>query len=432
MLLGYDSIVSNIGIVGTGYVGLVSAVCFADLGHKVFGYDLNTQKIAKLKTGESPIYEENLNELLKKGLESNNLTFTDLISDLSNCEYVFLCVPTPQDQDGSADLSFVLKAVKDLRTVLAKNSTLVTKSTVPVKSWEQVSQALDRTDVAIVSNPEFLREGTAVKDFFNPDRIVTGCQDRDKAKSVADLYQMPQAETLITDNTTAELIKYASNSFLALKLSFVNDVSALCEKVGANSLEVLKGMGLDSRIGARFTTPGPGWGGSCFPKDVQALIVTSETAAVPMPLLSAAWESNERAHRRFVDLASEFLDGSLVEKTIAVWGLAFKAFTDDVRESPSLAIIDRLTGRGAKVIAYDPEVKNLDLDQKKIKVVNSIIDTVKSADLILVLTEWPEFSNIEPSEIVANSSVKKIIDARGVLSRKDWEASGFKFWGLRD
>jgi len=432
MLLGYDSIVSNIGIVGTGYVGLVSAVCFADLGHKVFGYDLNSQKIATLKKGESTIYEENLKELLVKGLQSSDLTFTDSIKDLINCEYIFLCVPTPQDQDGSADLSFVLSAVKSLKSILAKNSTLVTKSTVPVKSWEQVSQALDRTDVAIVSNPEFLREGTAVHDFFNPDRIVTGCQDRKKAKLVADLYKMPEVETLITDNTTAELIKYASNSFLALKLSFVNDVSALCEKVGANSLEVLKGMGLDSRIGARFTTPGPGWGGSCFPKDVQALIVTSETAAVPMPLLSAARESNERAHRRFVDLASEFLDGSLVEKTIAVWGLAFKAFTDDVRESPSLAIIDRLTGRGAKVVAYDPEVKNLDMDQKKIKVVNNIIDTVKSADLILVLTEWPEFSNIDPSEITASSSVKKIIDARGVLSRKHWEASGFKFWGLRD
>jgi UDPglucose 6-dehydrogenase len=295
-----------------------------------------------------------------------------------------------------------------------------------------VSHALNRIDVAIVSNPEFLREGTAVKDFFNPDRIVTGCQDRDKAKQVADLYKMPEVETLITDNTTAELIKYASNSFLALKLSYVNDVSTLCEKVGANSLEVLKGMGLDNRIGAKFTTPGPGWGGSCFPKDVQALIVTSETAAVPMPLLSAAWESNERAHRRFVDLASEFLDGSLVEKTIAVWGLAFKAYTDDVRESPALAIIDRLTGRGARVIAYDPEVQNLGKDQKKVEVVNKLIETVHSADLILVLTEWPEFSNIEPSEITASSSVKKIIDARGILSKKIWEEAGFKFWGLRD
>lgn len=428
----YDSIVSNIGIVGTGYVGLVSAVCFANLGHRVVGYDVDSDKIAMLSKGESPIYEENLSTLLNEGLDSTNLSFTNSINDLADTEYVFLCVPTPQDQDGSADLSFVLTAVVDLKMVLAKNSILVTKSTVPVKSWEQVSQALGRKDVAIVSNPEFLREGTAVKDFFNPDRIVTGCQNRDKAELVADLYKMSGVETLITDNTTAELVKYASNSFLALKLSFVNDVSALCEKVGANSLEVLKGMGLDSRIGARFTTPGPGWGGSCFPKDVQALMVTSETASVPMPLLSAAWESNERAHRRFVDLASEFLDGSLVGKTIAVWGLAFKAFTDDVRESPALAIIDRLTGRGAKVIAYDPEVKNLDIDQKKIKVVDNLMQTIKSADLILILTEWPEFSNVEPNKITANSSVKKIIDARGILSRKNWEESGFKFWGLKE
>jgi UDPglucose 6-dehydrogenase len=424
--------VSKIGIVGTGYVGLVSAVCFAELDHEVIGYDVDEKKIESLRSAKSTIYEEGLSELLSRGIKSAKLKFTNHIQDLAECEFIFLCVPTPQDQDGSADLSFVINAVKELSSVIAKGCYLVTKSTVPVKSWKQVATALNRSDVSIVSNPEFLREGTAVKDFFSPDRIVTGCEDHTKAKSVADLYRMPQVETLITDNTTAELIKYASNSFLALKLSFVNDISALCEKVGANSLEVLKGMGLDTRIGNKFTTPGPGWGGSCFPKDVQALIVTSEAASVPMPLLIAAWESNERAHRRFVDLASEYLNGSLVEKTIAIWGLAFKAFTDDVRESPSLAIIDRLTGRGAKVIAYDPEVSKTGIDHKNIKVVDNVMETVKSADLIIVLTEWPEFSSIKPSEIAANFSVNKIIDTRGILSRKNWEASGFKFWGLKD
>ena len=422
---------SRIGIVGTGYVGLVSSVCFAELDHEVIGYDVDEKKIESLRSAKSTIYEEGLAELLLKGIKSSKLKFTNHVKDLAECEFIFLCVPTPQDQDGSADLSFVINAVKELSNVIAQGCYLVTKSTVPVKSWKQVATALNRSDVSIVSNPEFLREGTAVSDFFNPDRIVTGCEDRTKAKSVAELYKMPQVETLITDNTTAELIKYASNSFLALKLSFVNDISALCEKVGANSLEVLKGMGLDTRIGNKFTTPGPGWGGSCFPKDVQALLVTSESAAVPMPLLSAAWESNERTHRRFVELASEFLDGSLVEKQIAVWGLSFKAFTDDVRESPALAIIDRLLGRGATVSAYDPEVKSLPkYDQIDVK--ENIYQTLESADLIMVLTEWPEFSEIDPNALISKSGVKKIIDSRGILSRSTWESAGFRFWGLKD
>lgn len=421
---------AKIGIVGTGYVGLVSAVCFAKLGHEVIGVDSDKEKISKLSAGKSPIFEKGLTELLNDGLKSRFLTFSTSLDILKKSEFVFLCVPTPQDQDGSADLSFVLKATADLKEILAKDSCLITKSTVPVKSWRQIAETLMRDDVAIVSNPEFLREGTAIEDFFNPDRIVTGGVDRNRAKAVANLYQLPLVETLITDNTTAELIKYASNSFLALKLSFVNDIAALCEKVEADPLEVLRGMGMDKRIGDKFITPGPGWGGSCFPKDVRALMMTSEAAAVPMPLLSAAWESNERAHRRFVELASDFLGGSLVGKKIAVWGLAFKAFTDDVRESPAVAIIDRLLGRGAEVIAYDPEVKMIN-QNLKIRIVENLFQTVKDADLILVLTEWPEFSLIAPEEIAKIFVSKKIIDTRGVLSKQKWEDAGFDIWGLK-
>ena len=422
---------ANIGIVGTGYVGLVSAVCFAKLGHQVTGIDLDEAKISKLLVGESPIYEEGLSELLKEGLKSKALTFSTSLETLSESEFVFLCVPTPQDQDGSADLSYVLKATSDLKEILAEDTCLVTKSTVPVKSWKQIAETLMRDDVHIVSNPEFLREGTAVADFFSPDRIVTGCVNIEKAEAVAKLYKLPLVETLLTDNTTAELIKYASNSFLALKLSFVNDIAALCEKVEADPLEVLRGMGLDKRIGDRFTTPGPGWGGSCFPKDVRALMMTSEAAAVPMPLLSAAWESNERAHRRFVELASDSLSGSLVGKKIAVWGLTFKAFTDDVRESPALAIIDRLVGRGAEVIAYDPEVKKLNNDLR-LKVVSELFETLIDIDLIMVLTEWPEFSAVNPQSVREISNAKMVIDSRGVLSREKWENEGFKFWGIKN
>lgn len=421
---------AKIGVVGTGYVGLVSAVCFAKIGHQVIGYDLDSKKVDLLKSGISPIFEHGLNDLLVETLGKGNIKFTNTLSHLSGCSFVFLCVPTPQDQDGSADLSYVLNAVSSLRQILAPNSCLITKSTVPVKSWKLIEETLNREDVHIVSNPEFLREGTAVSDFFNPDRIVVGCKNSLKAKEVADLYSSENVEIVITDNTTAELIKYASNSFLALKLSYVNDISALCEKVEADALEVLRGMGLDRRIGEKFTTPGPGWGGSCFPKDVRALMMTAETAATPMPLLSAAWESNERAHRRVVDLASEFLHGNLVGRKIAVWGLAFKAHTDDVRESPALAIIDRLIGRGAEVIAYDPQVKRLD-GKSKIKIVENLQDSFKNTELLLVLTEWPEFSNFDPKSITSEMVQKKVIDTRGVLSKKIWEDSGFKFWGLR-
>lgn len=421
---------AKIGIVGTGYVGLVSAVCFAKLGHSVNAYDLDEEKIGLLKSSVSPIYEEGLTELLVQMLDNNYLRFTSRLVDLADSEFVFLCVPTPQDQDGSADLSYVLSAAVLLKDILPLQSCLITKSTVPVKSWKLIEETLERNDVYIVSNPEFLREGSAISDFFNPDRIVVGCKNFKKAKEVADLYKNFDAQTLITDNTTAELIKYASNSFLALKLSYVNDIAALCEKVEADTLEVLRGMGLDKRIGENFTTPGPGWGGSCFPKDVRALMMTSEAASTPIPLLSAAWESNERAHRRFVEIANDFLGGSLVGKKIAIWGLAFKAFTDDVRESPSLAIIDRLVGRGASVIAYDPKVKNLE-KYTKIKLVDSLHETVEDSDLIMVLTEWPEFAAVDPTVLREKCNTKKIIDGRGILSTKQWRDAGFEIWGIR-
>ena len=419
-----------IGIVGTGYVGLVSAVCFAKLGHRVIGYDIDSQKIDKIKSGFSPIYEDDLENQLSTLLKTDLLYFTTNLNDLSKCEYVFLCVPTPQDQDGSADLSYVLAATEKLRLVLPKNSCLITKSTVPVESWKLVVNVLDRADVHVISNPEFLREGTAIADFFNPDRIVVGGTNLNKAKAVASLYKSSTIEILITDNTTAELIKYVSNSFLALKLSFVNDIAALSEKVGANVLEVLRGMGLDRRIGEKFITPGPGWGGSCFPKDVRALMITAEESATPMPLLSAAWESNERNHRRFVDLASDYLGGSLVGKNIAVWGLAFKAFTDDVRDSPSLAVIDRLIGRGANVFAYDPVVKSIN-DNSKVFIKKDIYETLENSDLILILTEWPEFTSIDPELVKNRSNTRKVIDTRGIISKQRWEEAGFTVWGLK-
>ena len=418
---------ANIGVIGTGYVGLTTAVCFAELGHKVIGFDIDLSKIEVLTSGKSTIHELGMTELIVKNLANNNLTFRSNIETIAECEFIFLCVPTPQDADGSADLSYVIKATKNLSTLVKKDATLITKSTVPVNAWKEVVKALNRSDVAVVSNPEFLREGSAIADFFNPDRIVVGCASSEKAKQVSDLYKQPDVETIITDNSSAELIKYASNSFLAIKLSYVNEVAALCEVVGANAKDVLFGMGKDSRIGSRFLEPGPGWGGSCFPKDVRALRVTAEDNAISMSLLSAAIDSNEKTHRRIVDKVEKELGNSLIGKTICIWGLTFKANTDDLRESPSIAVIERLIGRGASVVAFDPVITNV--DNKKIKIAKSIEESCTAADAILVLTEWEQFKKVNPNSVMDLVSNKVVIDSRNILDKNLWVNSGFNFVG---
>jgi UDPglucose 6-dehydrogenase len=419
--------VANIGVIGTGYVGLTTAVCFAELGHKVIGFDIDLSKIEVLSSGKSTIHELGMTELIVKNLANNNLTFRSNIETIAECEFIFLCVPNPQDADGSADLSYVIKATKNLSTLVKKDATLITKSTVPVNAWKEVVKALNRSDVAVVSNPEFLREGSAIADFFNPDRIVVGCASSEKAKQVSDLYKQPDVETIITDNSSAELIKYASNSFLAIKLSYVNEVAALCEAVGANAKDVLFGMGKDSRIGSRFLEPGPGWGGSCFPKDVRALRVTAEDNAISMSLLSAAIDSNEKTHRRIVDKVEKELGNSLIGKTICIWGLTFKANTDDLRESPSIAVIERLIGRGASVVAFDPVITNV--DNKKIKIAKSIEESCTAADAILVLTEWEQFKKVNPNSVMDLVSNKVVIDSRNILDKNLWVNSGFNFVG---
>ena len=418
---------ANIGVMGTGYVGLTTAVCFSDLGHKVVGFDIDTKKVTTLKSGISTIHEEGMSELIVKNLNNKNLEFTDSITDLSGCDFIFLCVPTPQDSDGSADLSYVMKAANDLNGVLKKNTILVTKSTVPVNAWKDIAKALNREDVTIVSNPEFLREGTAIKDFFNPDRIVVGSNNLVKAQEVANLYNQKEVATIVTDNSSAELIKYASNSFLAIKLTFVNEIAALCESVGANADDVLLGMGKDSRIGSKYLQPGPGWGGSCFPKDVRALRVTAENNSINMSLLSAALDSNEKTFRRIADKVESELGNSLIGKNICVWGLAFKAGTDDLRDSPSVAVIERLIGRGASVVAFDPVIKGTDINS--LKVAKSIEESYENADAILLLTEWEEFKLINPELIKNKLKNLIVIDSRNILDRKTWIKSGFKYIG---
>ena len=418
---------AKIAIIGTGYVGLASAVGFAQLGHDVVGIDIDESKVQKLTSGKSPIFEKDIEKFLSKSLKKKNITFSTDYKKISKAKFVFLCLPTPQLDDGSADTSYILESSKLLSKHLGDSATLVIKSTVPVNTWQAVKQVLNRKDVSIVSNPEFLREGTALEDFFKPDRIVVGCEVEKKAKEVANLYKAKNAKVVFTDNTSAEIIKYASNSFLAIKLSFVNEIAAYAESTDANALEVLHAMGLDKRIGKEFLKPGPGWGGMCFPKDVSALKESAREKNVPIPLLDAALESNLKAHARIVKKISDALGGSLKDKTVAVWGLAFKANTDDTRFSPAISVVEILIAQGAKVTAFDPvvkQVKGLAIDVK-----SEIVQSVENVDAIVVLTEWQEFKSIKPEVIGKAVKQKIVIDSRNLLDKSKWEKQGFRFIG---
>jgi UDPglucose 6-dehydrogenase len=418
---------AKIAIIGTGYVGLASAVGFAQLGHDVVGIDIDETKVQKLTSGKSPIFEKDIEKFLAKSLKKKKITFSTDYKKISKAKFVFLCLPTPQLDDGSADTSYILESSKLLSKHISDSATLVIKSTVPVNTWKAVKQVLNRKDVSIVSNPEFLREGTALEDFFKPDRIVVGCEVEKKAKEVANLYKAKNAKVVFTDNTSAEIIKYASNSFLAIKLSFVNEIAAYAESTDANALEVLHAMGLDKRIGKEFLKPGPGWGGMCFPKDVSALKESAREKNVPIPLLDAALESNLKAHARIVKKISDALGGSLKDKKVAVWGLAFKANTDDTRFSPAISVVELLIAAGAKVTAFDPvvkQVKSLAIDVK-----SEIIQSVENVDAVVVLTEWQEFKSIKPEVIGKAVKQKIVIDSRNLLDKSKWEKQGFRFIG---
>jgi UDPglucose 6-dehydrogenase len=418
---------AKIAIIGTGYVGLASAVGFAQLGHDVVGIDIDETKVQKLTSGKSPIFEKDIEKFLAKSLKKKKITFSTDYKKISKAKFVFLCLPTPQLDDGSADTSFILESSKLLSKHISDSATLVIKSTVPVNTWKAVKQLLNRKDVSIVSNPEFLREGTALEDFFKPDRIVVGCEVEKKAKEVANLYKAKNTKVVFTDNTSAEIIKYASNSFLAIKLSFVNEIAAYAESTDANALEVLHAMGLDKRIGKEFLKPGPGWGGMCFPKDVSALKESAREKNVPIPLLDAALESNLKAHARIVKKISDALGGSLKDKNVAVWGLAFKANTDDTRFSPAISVVELLIAAGAKVTAFDPvvkQVKGLAIDVK-----SEIVQSVENVDAVVVLTEWQEFKSIKPEVIGKAVKQKIVIDSRNLLDKSKWEKQGFRFIG---
>ncbi len=350
---------SRIAIIGTGYVGLTTGACFAHLGHHVVCADIDPARIERLSKGILPIYEPGLQEIVEAGIASGHLRFVvGAATAARDCEFAYLCVQTPQGDDGAADLTYLQQAAAEIASVLPANAVVVNKSTVPVGSTKVVERVLNRHDVSVVSNPEFLREGSAVSDFLKPDRVVIGSDDPSAATRVADLYSTTSTHLIVTDPASAETIKYAANAFLATKISFVNAVAAVCEAVGADVIDVVLGLGYDKRIGHEFLRPGPGWGGSCFPKDTRAMVKIAEDAGYDFSLLKGVVVVNDEQRERMVAKVERAVGGNLQGAVVAAWGLTFKANTDDLRESPAIAIITELIAKGAIVKAYDPQVKS--------------------------------------------------------------------------
>jgi UDPglucose 6-dehydrogenase len=417
---------SEIAVIGMGYVGLTSAIGLANLGHSVIGIDTNSSRISSLKSGMIPIHEPGMQELMQSMVINGRLRFSDSYRDLVNSiEFAFVCVSTPSSPSGDADLSFVNSVVATLIPILVPGSVLVIKSTVPVGTCQGISEELSGTGLTVVSNPEFLAEGRALADFDSPSRIVVGCDVEASGKKVMSLYDGVDSPRMVCDLNSAELIKLASNAFLAIKLSYVNEITQLCEKVNADASEVLKGMSLDSRIGSKFLSPGPGWGGSCFPKDTLALASISARSGSPNAILEAAIQSNFKSFDGVVRRMRSLLGGSLVGKQIAVWGLAFKANTDDIRDSPAIEVIQRLVKEGAQVTAYDPKAlapSIIGLEQFE-----TPLEAVQDANALLVLTEWEEFAQIAPETVSDLMSGSLVLDTRGVLREGLWAPNFVSF-----
>ena len=423
-----------VAVIGAGYVGLPTAATLASFGHSVTLAEREPTRLAALRRGTMPIVEAGLDDLVASATSAGRLRFTDSAPDaVKGAEFVFLCVATPQSADGSADLSFIEAAAKEIGPILKPGAIVVNKSTVPVGSTTIVEQVVGRSDIDVVSNPEFLREGTAVLDSLNPDRIVVGADDAQAAAKVGELFSATGAPLIVTDATTSETIKYASNAFLATKLSFVNALAGLCEEVGADARDVLLGLGYDKRIGFEFLRPGPGWGGSCLPKDTQALLHIAREAGYDFSLLAGAIASNDEQLSRVMTKVEAACGGSLAGTTVAVWGLTFKANTDDRRDSPALQITRRLVRLGATVRAFDPTVEadgDAPDDLRGLQLCGDPYDAALGARAVVVLTEWGEFRWLDFSRVQAVMAQPAIVDARNLLDPAAVRRMGFHYAGI--
>lgn len=436
----------NIAVVGTGYVGLVTGTCLAESGSNVTCVDIDESKVEKMKSGVVPIYEPHLDVLFERNIKQNRLKFTtNLASAVQNSTIIFLALPTPPGEDGSADLSYILGVAKDLGEIITDYKVIIDKSTVPVGTSEKVQAALNkaldsrfngsasnRPEFDVVSNPEFLREGFAVDDFMKPDRIVVGSSSQ-RANDLIDKIYAPFVRqgnpVIFMDEKSAELTKYAANSFLATKISFMNEIANLCELLGANVDDVRRGIGTDTRIGNRFLFPGIGYGGSCFPKDVQALAKSSTEADYNFKILNAVMDVNKSQKTIIVPKIKDFYNNNLKGKKFAVWGLAFKPDTDDIREAPALYIIDELVSAGAEIVAYDPEAMDnvRGLIGDKISYATNEYEAIENADALLIFTEWQIFRNPDFNKVSEGLKEKVIFDGRNLYDLKTMQEQGFYY-----
>jgi UDPglucose 6-dehydrogenase len=425
----------KIAVIGTGYVGLVSGVCFSDFGHHVVCVDKDRSKIDRLNAGEVPIYEPGLDALMAKNVESGRLSFTlDLAAALEDAQAVFIAVGTPTRRgDGHADLTYVMAAAEEIAGLAKDYIVVVTKSTVPVgtnrKVQEVIAGANPDLDFDVASNPEFLREGAAIDDFMRPDRVVVGVQT-DRASSVmSEIYRplfLRDFPIVVTDLESAEMIKYAANAFLATKITFINEIAGLCEKVGADIKQVSKGMGLDGRIGNKFLHAGPGYGGSCFPKDTKALARIGQEHAMPMQITETVIKVNEEVKRRMVDKLLDLCDGSFNGKTVAVLGVTFKPNTDDMRDAPSLTIVPALVGGGARVRVTDPQGRHEgEALLPGVTWCDDAYEAADKADLIVLLTEWNEFRALDLERLSTIMNTPRMADLRNIYRPDDVEKAGF-------
>jgi UDPglucose 6-dehydrogenase len=427
----------RIAMIGTGYVGLVSGACIADFGHHVVCVDKDASKIDALGRGEIPIYEPGLQDLVRSNVAAGRLTFaTALAEPVRHADAVFIAVGTPSRRgDGHADLSYVYDAAREIAAALDGFTVVITKSTVPVGTGDEVERIIQETrrdaDFAVVSNPEFLREGAAIHDFKHPDRIVVGTDDERAKKVVTEIYRplsLNQAPLLFTSRRTAELIKYAANAFLATKITFINEIADLCEKVGADVQEVARGIGLDNRIGGKFLHAGPGFGGSCFPKDVRALIKTAQDHEVPLRILEAVASANDTRKRAMARKVSGMFAGALRGKTVGVLGLTFKPNTDDMREAPSLALITALQDMGARIRVFDPA--GMDQAQSLLRDVvycESAYACAEDADALVIATEWEQFRALELVRLRDLMACPVVVDLRNIYRPEDMYRHGFAY-----
>ena len=430
----------RVAIIGTGYVGLVSGACFADFGHTVTCVDKDAGKIEKLKAGVMPIYEPGLDALVASNVKEERLFFTtDAKEAIKGADAVFIAVGTPSRRgDGHADLSYVYGAAEEIAGLMEGFTVVVTKSTVPVGTGDEVEEIIRKArpdaDFAVVSNPEFLREGAAIKDFKIPDRVVVGTDDARARDVMKELYRplfLNETPILFTSRRTSELIKYAANAFLAVKITFINEMADLCEKVGANVQEVSRGIGLDGRIGAKFLNAGPGYGGSCFPKDTLALTKTANDYGSPVRIVDTVIDVNAARKKAMADKVIAAMGGDVTGKTIGVLGLAFKQNTDDMRDAPSLDILPALQAAGARVVAYDPEaMKEAAHLLKNIEFADSAYKAVDGADAMVIITEWDQFRALDMGRIKAAMKGNTVVDLRNIYSPEDMAKRGFAYTSI--